>query len=213
LYFVRKEVLFLVLFIPLLLLFAFLLNGAEFTYEADGESGVMRLDSPTSLLPFSALFGGVAALTLEAIAYAVGAVQSPSRRLYPDIQPVSREELVSRLMALNDPNKPWEIVEEDGNLVARWKVVDARWWEILKRAGLRIYYLGRMRLDDDRRMVLYAEEMGELEWAAGLSDEPVKFRYSKFRGRILFSKRKAVAYAFKSLLPLTGVRFTSSTSM
>ena len=58
-----------------------------------------------------------------------------------------------------------------------------------------------MKLVEDSKTVLYNEEMGELEWAVGLSDEPVRFRYSKFRGRVLFSKRKAVAYAFKELVP------------
>jgi len=90
---------------------------------------------------------------------------------------------------------------EDVELVARWKLADAKWCESLKRAGLKIYYLGKMKLDEKNKMVLYNEELGELEWSVGLSDTPLKFRYKKFRGRILFSKRKAVAYAFKTLYP------------
>ncbi len=202
--FVRPAPLFLILFVPSLVALASLLSGASFSYSTDSGEGVIVLDTLPEVLGFSALFGAVAAGSLEAVLYATGLVESPATRLYPGVPPVSRSELVSRLLSLNDPNLPWEVAEgeEEGvDLVARWKLADARWWEILSRAGLRVYYLGRMRLLDESKTVLYSEEMGELEWEAGLSGEPFRFRYSRFRGRILFSKRKAVAYAFKSLWP------------
>lgn len=81
------------------------------------------------------------------------------------------------------------------------EVVDSKWWEILKRAGLRSYYLGKMKLVDESKMVLYTEEISEIDWSIGFSEEPVSIRYSKFKGRILFSKKGAVGYAFKKLSP------------
>lgn len=200
--FVKPLKLFLLFFIVSTLLFALALHGASFTYTTDSEEGRITLDSPLLLGGFSAAFGAVAAGSFAAILYAAGIVESPSTRLYPEVKPVDKEELTRRLLALNNPNLPWEIVGgEKVDLMARWKLADAKWWEILKRAGLKIYYLGKMKLDEKHKRVLYNEELGELEWAVGLSDTPVRFRYSKFRGRILFSKRKAVAYAFKSLYP------------
>lgn len=149
----------------------------------------------------SILFGLVFAASISSFVYAIGLLQIPAERLYPDVRPVSRSELVERLLSLNDPDKPWEVAVEGSDLVARWKIADAKWWEILKRAGLSIQYIGRMRLVDRSKTVLYLEELAELEWSAGLSDEPFSLRYSKFRGRLLFDKRKAVAFAFRSLKP------------
>ncbi len=147
------------------------------------------------------LFGLVSAASITSIIYAVGLFQIPSERLYPDVQPVSESELRERLLSLNDPDKPWEIVAEGEDMVARWKLADARWWEILKRAGLSVQYTGRMRLVEGSKMVLYLEEFTELEWSVGISEQPLNARYSKFRGRILFEKRKAVAYAFRRIAP------------
>ncbi len=148
------------------------------------------------------LFGIVAAASTASFIYAIGLFQIPSTRLYPHIRPVDESELRSRLLALNDPGKPWEIVEEDaGELLARWKIADAKWWEILKRAGLSIQYTGRMKLVPSSKMVLYTEEVAEIEWSIGLSGEPFTLNYSKTKGRIFFSKRRAAAYAFRKLAP------------
>lgn len=193
---------FLAIFIISTIALMFFFSNASFTYTVDSKEDRITLDSPLAVAGVSVVFGLVAAGSITAILYAVGVIESPSSRLYPEVKSVSREELIKRLLALNSPNLPWEIIKgEKTDLVARWKIADAKWWEILKRAGLKIHYLGRMRLDDENKRVLYNEELGELEWAAGLSETPVKFGYRKFRGRMLFNKRKAVGYAFKKLYP------------
>ena len=117
----------------------------------------------------------------------------------PDL---SKEELKKRLLDLNHQNRPWEIVEGDeSDLVARWKLADAKWWEIMARAGLKLAYRGLMLLDDEKKQVRYFEEMQEITWTVGLKPNVVEFKKSYFGGRIFFSKRKAAAYGIKRLKP------------
>ncbi len=198
--FINYKYVLLAIFIPLTITLIFLFNGTEFVYVS-GLTESQSLDSMIGLLGYSLLFGAVGSASITAVIYALGIIQSPSKRLYPDIKPVSEDELKSRLLSLNNPSNPWEIVEDGPYLLARWKIVDSKWWEILKRAGLRSYYLGKMKLVDRSKMVLYTEEMSELEWSVGVSGEPFSISYSKFKGRVIFSKKRAAAYAFKKLAP------------
>lgn len=194
------------LFLVLLIVFSGLLipvfKGAKMEKTVDGRTEQIFLDKPHEYLGFSLLFGAVAALSLTGIMAAVGIVESPSDRLYPDIQPVSREELERRLLSLNNPKYPWEIVRgKESDFIARWKLADSKWWEIMGRAGLKMIYRGLLLIDDDKKQVRYFEEMEELTWSAGFRPNIVEVRKSYFGGRIFFSKRKAVAYGIKSLNP------------
>jgi hypothetical protein len=113
-------------------------------------------------LLFALGFGGVASLSIGAIIAALGIIEAPSKRLYPEVSPVSRDELERRLLSLNHPEGPWEIVKgEKCDFIARWKLVDAKWWELMARAGLRIEYRGLVLLDDEKKEVGYFEEMRE----------------------------------------------------
>jgi hypothetical protein len=44
-----------------------------------------------------------------------------------------------RLMALNRSTAPWQVVAGDAegvDLIAEWRIVDAKWYEIFAKAGL-----------------------------------------------------------------------------
>lgn len=112
------------------------------------------------------------------------------------VVPVIKEELMNKLLSLNREKRPYQITKaEDTDLIAEWKIVDASWYEIFAKAGLKEVYRMRMLLDDSKKEVRCLEETGSVEWSAGIPR--ISFGASFFRGRVLFSKQFGVGYAFK----------------
>lgn len=118
--------------------------------------------------------------------------------------PASRLELLHRLLALNDHQRPFMVSQgEKRDLVAEWKIVDAAWWEIFARAGLRKVYRLFLSLDEDRREVRAIEQKGTVEWVAGAAGltPKVHFQSKFFQGITLFDKERGFAYGWKSMFP------------
>ncbi|MBI5322362.1 hypothetical protein [Bradyrhizobium sp.] len=111
---------------------------------------------------------------------------------------VSREKLIARLMALNDPSRPWLVrTGPEADLVVEWKYADATWWGIMAKQGVRETYRLRLYLNEATHRVGALDETSEIEWSGGLMGTP-SFRYSKsgFRGVQLFKRKREVAYGF-----------------
>jgi len=121
------------------------------------------------------------------------------------IPPISKGELIDKLLALNNPSKPYKIVKgSDSDLVAEWKIVDTQWYGIFNKSGLKKSYRITLLLDEVRKSVRCYEELGEISWSAGLDGPVPRVSYSKsfFRGRIFYSKEHAIGYGIKQLRPL-----------
>jgi hypothetical protein len=115
------------------------------------------------------------------------------------VTPVSRQELVNRLLAINDRKPPFIVASgEKSDLVAEWNLVDATWWEAFQKAGLKKSYRLFLALDESRHEVRAFEQEGSIAWGAG-----PQAHYSRtwFGGIVLFRKERAVAYGLKSLAP------------
>jgi hypothetical protein len=113
---------------------------------------------------------------------------------------VSKEALVNQLLALNDAAKPYHIVRGgDTDLVAEWKFVDASWYGIFSKSGLRGAYRMNLLLDEARRSVRCYEELGSVSWTAGASGLVPSVHYQKsfFGGRILYKKEFGKGYGIK----------------
>lgn len=55
----------------------------------------------------------------------------------PEVAPVSREELIRRILALNDPARPFSYrPDERYDIRAEWRLADASWWGVLQRNHL-----------------------------------------------------------------------------
>lgn len=122
----------------------------------------------------------------------------------PGVPVLTREELVKRLLALNDEKLPY-IVREDpkADLIVEWKFADAKWWGILAKQGIRKSYRLRLYFDEAGHRASALDEFGEVEWSAGLTTAPtVHFRKTFFRGVVLGRRERGVAYGFKT--PLGG---------
>jgi len=113
---------------------------------------------------------------------------------------LSRDELVKRLLELNDEKLPY-IVRDDpkADLIVEWKFADANWWGILAKQGIRKSYRLRLYFDEVGKRASALDEFGEVDWNAGLTAAPVvHFRKTFFRGIVLGRRERGVAYGFKT---------------
>jgi len=145
-----------------------------------------------------------AAVGLCVALYAMGFFQYLGGKRRPGIPPLNKRELIDKILALNDPSKPYRIVKGvDSDLVAEWKIVDAEWYGVFNKSGLKEAYRATLLVDEDRNSVRCFEELGTIAWTAGLKGPipTVNYARSFFRGRILYKKEYAKGYALKQLAP------------
>lgn len=116
-------------------------------------------------------------------------------------KPASVEEMRAALMALNRDSAPYRIIAcEEGkscDFIAEWRIVDAKWYEIFAKAGLKKVFRIKMRLDESSHEVRALDESYDVEWRAGVPK--LSLEVSGFRGQ----KREmsfGTAYAFTEQL-------------
>lgn len=75
------------------------------------------------------------------------------------------------LMAVNRKTAPFVIRDgkkEGVDMVAEWRVVDAKWYEIFAKAGIKKVYKILMKFDEAKGEVRAVDELWEVEWRAGV---------------------------------------------
>ena len=158
---------------------------------------------------FAGLIGLAIGLTAAVVGlyimfYAMGYFQYLGGKRRSSIPPIDKQELVNKILALNNPSKPYHIVKGiDTDLVAEWKIADAQWYGVLNKSGLKSAYKALLQVDESRHTVRCYEELGSITWTAGLQGliPTASFQKSFFRGRILYSKEYAKGYGLKQLSP------------
>jgi hypothetical protein len=117
------------------------------------------------------------------------------------VAPVARAELEQRLLAINNEQVPFSVQPgEESDIEAQWKIVDANWYEIFAKAGLKKSHRIYLKLDEGKHEVRALEESWEVEWRAGVPS--LRLSIEKQQGRTLFSKSAGTAYAFTGVNPL-----------
>ena len=105
--------------------------------------------------------------------------------------------LRSTLMDVNRASAPFKVRSgkpDGGDLVAEWKIVDAKWYEIFAKAGIKRVFKVLMRFDEAAGEVRTDDQEWEVEWRAGT---PVlSLAASAFRGR-KWEKSFETVYAFR----------------
>lgn len=105
--------------------------------------------------------------------------------------------LRKRLLALNDDDTPFRVrdgADEGVDLVAEWKIVDARWYEIFAKAGIKRTFRVLMKIDAAKGEVRSVDEALDVEWRAGV---PVlSAKAAGFRGQ-KSEKSFEIVYAFR----------------
>ena len=74
------------------------------------------------------------------------------------------------ILAVNRATAPFVIRDgkpENCDLVAEWKIVDAKWYEIFAKAGLKKVFKILMRLDPEKSEVRVVDQEWTVEWRAG----------------------------------------------
>lgn len=80
-------------------------------------------------------------------------------------------EVRERLLALNRPTAPYQIVDgtaEGVDLIAEWQIVDARWYEIFAKASLQKTFKIYLKLAPEAREVRAKDREYEVAWEAGV---------------------------------------------
>ncbi|MFL6203369.1 MAG: hypothetical protein ACJ76J_29735 [Thermoanaerobaculia bacterium] len=94
------------------------------------------------------------------------------------------QQVLERLRALNRPTAPWAIVDgkaEGVDLIAEWKIVDARWYEIFAKASLTKVFRIYLKLDEAEKQVKAQDREYEVSWTAGVPTLSVAA--SSFKGQ------------------------------
>jgi L-rhamnose mutarotase len=105
--------------------------------------------------------------------------------------------LRTRLMALNRDTSPIQIRDgkrEGVDLVAEWKIVDAKWYEIFAKAGIQRVFKVLMKIDEAQGVVRSADQEWLVEWRAGVPD--LSLAASGFKGQ-KWEKSFESVYAFR----------------
>lgn len=79
--------------------------------------------------------------------------------------------LRKHILAVNRATAPFVIRDgkkEGVDMVAEWRIVDAKWYEIFAKAGIKKVFKVLMRFDEAKGEVRAVDEQWEVEWRAGL---------------------------------------------
>src|ERR1043166_9917050 len=75
------------------------------------------------------------------------------------------------LLALDRPTAPFTIRDgqpENVDIVAEWRIVDAKWYEIFAKAGLKKVFKILIKLDAQAREARALDQAWSVEWRAGI---------------------------------------------
>jgi hypothetical protein len=111
-------------------------------------------------------------------------------------------ELRAALLALNRDTSPWQVrdgVPENCDLVAEWKIVDARWYEIFAKASLSKVFKVLMKIYETKGEVRAVDQEFTVEWRAGVPT--LSLSAAAFRGQKV-EMSFGTAYGFKEDLGL-----------
>ena len=110
-------------------------------------------------------------------------------------------EVKAAILAVNRDTAPFQIreatPEDKCDLVVEWRIVDAKWYEIFAKAGLKSVFKIFLKLDASKSEVRAVDQEWTVEWRAGVP--ALSIAASAFRGQkaeISFG----TAYAFTEKL-------------
>lgn len=109
---------------------------------------------------------------------------SGTKRPDDDVAPRSPHEVYQALLAVNRPTAPFVVRpghQEGVDLVAEWKIVDASWYAIFSKAGLKRVFTVLIRLDPSRNEVRAVDQEWSVSWNVGVPT--LSLAAESFRGQ------------------------------
>ena len=126
---------------------------------------------------------------------------------------LSVEEVRQRLLALNRETAPYQIIDgaaEKVDLIAEWKIVDAKWYELFAKASITKVFRIYMKFDADKHQVRAKDEEYSVEWRAGVPSLSVSA--SKFQGQMTSVEFGAAYAVTEELKPGVVYKYRFNTS-
>ena len=121
---------------------------------------------------------------------------SSTKRPRDGIAVCSPDEVRERILAVNRETAPFQITDgasEGVDLIAEWKIVDAQWYEVFAKAGLKKAFKIHLKFDAAEHEVRASDREYEVAWEAGVPQ--LSLAASGFRGQKQ-SFEFGTAYAF-----------------
>ena len=109
---------------------------------------------------------------------------------------VTAAEIKQNILAMNRESAPFQIREgsdEGVDIVAEWKIVDAKWYGIFEKAGIKEVFKILMVIDDEKKEVRSVDKSYSVKWNAGVAT--LKASAEFFRGQKM-EMSGGTAYAF-----------------
>ncbi|MFT7183735.1 MAG: hypothetical protein ACI9QC_000057 [Oceanicoccus sp.] len=95
-----------------------------------------------------------------------------TRRPDPNTPVLSVEKLKEAILAVNRDSAPFVIRRtehnEPGDFLAEWKIVDAKWYEIFAKAGLKKVFRIHMKIDEENNEIRAMDREFTVSWRAGV---------------------------------------------
>jgi hypothetical protein len=107
-----------------------------------------------------------------------------TKRPAAGVAPKPPAEVKAALLAVNRPTAPFLVRDgaaENVDLVAEWRIVDAKWYELFAKAGLQKVFKVLMRLDPQKQEVRAVDQEWSVEWRAGVPS--LSLATEAFRGQ------------------------------
>ena len=109
---------------------------------------------------------------------------------------LSADEVRTKVLELNRETAPYQIIDgkdKGVDLIAEWKIVDAKWYELFAKANITKVFRIYMKFDPAKNEVRAKDEEYTVEWRAGVPS--LSISVSKFQGQMT-SVEFGAAYAF-----------------
>jgi hypothetical protein len=113
---------------------------------------------------------------------------------------LSAQSVRDKLLGVNRPTAPFQVIDgaaEGVDLIAEWKIVDAKWFEIFAKAGLKKVFKIYLKFDANEHQVRAVDREYTVSWSAGVPQ--IALEASAFRGQKQ-SIEFGAAYAFTETL-------------
>ena len=113
-------------------------------------------------------------------------------RAKPGVSPLSKEELIAKMLDLNMENLPFKIEKvDDVDLLAQWIIFETCWYKGTKAYREKILKI-RLSLDESKRTVRMLEESYSVSYHAGVPDSLGSGNVHQYRFNVPAMKRTIV---------------------
>ena len=114
-------------------------------------------------------------------------------RAKPGVSPLSKEELLAKLLDLNREDLPFKIEKgDDVDLLAQWKIVENSLYKINAKINREKVLKIRLSLDENERTVRMLEESYSVSYRAGIPDSLGSGNVHQYRFNVPAMKRTIV---------------------